>query len=177
MTIVNNTHRIGERANAREIGHKGHDTFEWSACCRCGKLRWVIVCHSVISSLYCPKCAQIKRAETLVGENHYAWKGGKRITNGYVLLYLPKGHKFESMRNKSTMYVSEHRLVMAEHLGRPLTSQELVHHKDGVRSNNTIENLELTFRGEHEKNHSKGYQDGFNKGYIDGMNKAKKEEI
>lgn len=37
----------------------------------------------------------------------------------------------------------EHRLVMAEVLGRPLTDTEVVHHRDGDRLNNTRDNLEL----------------------------------
>ena len=57
---------------------------------------------------------------------------------GYITLHLPN----HPLANKSgTVY--EHRLVMSEHIGRYLASHESVHHKNGNRSDNRIENLEL----------------------------------
>lgn len=44
---------------------------------------------------------------------------------------------------------------MTRHLDRPLSSDEIVHHKDGNRQNNNLENLELLDR----KRHHKGYGD------------------
>lgn len=102
------------------------------------------------------------------------WKGGCLHDNGYVKVYLPHGHPLEAMCMSSRRYVLEHRLVMAQHLGRCLRREEIVHHRDGIRHHNDITNLELTALGAHSKQHSKGYQAGFAKGYEDGLLAAKR---
>jgi len=61
------------------------------------------------------------------------------LSNGYVELYAPK-NRFNNSQNGRIL---EHRLVMATHLGRPLCGTENVHHKNGIRDDNRIENLEL----------------------------------
>lgn len=59
-------------------------------------------------------------------------------TNGYVMLYIPK-HPLAQKKP----YVLEHRKVMFEHLGRLLRKDEIVHHINGNKQDNRIENLQL----------------------------------
>lgn len=54
---------------------------------------------------------------------------------------------------KSHNRKSEHRLVMEKHLGRELSSDEIVHHIDGNKLNNDIKNLVLTTRSQHIGEH------------------------
>lgn len=76
---------------------------------------------------------------TKMGEKHYAWRGRLIDKDGYVLIHI-KNHP---ARRKHTPYILEHRLVMEASLGRYLLPTEVVHHKDGNKQNNSIENLEL----------------------------------
>ena len=48
----------------------------------------------------------------------------------------------------------QHRYVMEQHLGRPLSKDEVVHHINGDRIDNRLENLELTTQHEHGKHHA-----------------------
>jgi len=73
------------------------------------------------------------------GNRHWNWKGGKQTTgNGYVQLYLPE-HPGADTRGR----VAEHRYLMELKLGRLLKQNEVVHHINGKRKDNRIENLEL----------------------------------
>lgn len=65
------------------------------------------------------------------------YPGRKRTSSlGYVLVYLPDNPMADVNGE-----VYEHRLVLSEELGRPLTSDEVSHHINGVRNDNRIENL------------------------------------
>ena len=66
------------------------------------------------------------------------WKGGKMLDGkGYILIYCPE---HPHAVNK---YVPEHRLIIERALGRYLTKEEFVHHRNGIKDDNTLENLQI----------------------------------
>lgn len=101
-------------------------------------------------------CTQIHRAKGLCSTHYSQQHAGKELyliektrqpaivgsrrdsSQGYTIIYLP-GH---SASFKSG-WAMEHRVVMSETLGRSLLSTETVHHKNGDRTDNRPENLEL----------------------------------
>ncbi len=116
--------------------------------CRNEKRLKVGICSScskktlnATSTSKCFSCCQEK------GDKSHRWKGGKikKGTSGYVKVYSPD-HPRVSHWGKSGKYVPEHVLVMEKYLGRYLLQGENVHHKNGVRDDNRIENLELWTR-------------------------------
>lgn len=73
-----------------------------------------------------------------------AWK---RFDSGNVKRHMKRhGYMWISVPSTETGVKSailEHRYVMSRHIGRDLTADETVHHLNGIRSDNRIENLEL----------------------------------
>lgn len=73
------------------------------------------------------------------GPNNPFWRGGRVVDkDGYILVKCD-AHPHCDRHG----YVREHRLVMEQTLGRYLTPQEVVHHRDGNKANNAPENLEM----------------------------------
>lgn len=90
------------------------------------------------------------------GANHPRWKGGKYITyHGYIKVWSP-GHPNADKNGR----VLEHRLVIEQNLGRYLLPHEVIHHVDGNKINNHIENLmvfesNIKHKGWHKKQREK----------------------
>lgn len=82
-----------------------------------------------------------KRPPIIKGEKSHLWKGGKiKAKSGYIYAYSPD-HPNATKGPKG--YIFEHRLVMENKLGRYLIKGEVVHHINGNKTDNRIENLML----------------------------------
>jgi len=107
------------------------------------------------TAIYCGRSCSIKNNPVL------AWRKGKKFPNergavgnkrlastGYIEVYLP-GHSMADIKGR----ILEHRFVMSQHLGRHLEKWEQVHHINGERSDNRLENLIVMHRSEHNSHH------------------------
>lgn len=90
------------------------------------------------------------------GPDHHLWRGGRFERRGYVMVWADPDDPIASAMADARGYVPEHRLVMAEQIGRPLRPNEHVHHRDEDTTNNDPSNLELLTLASHNTIHHTG---------------------
>ena len=71
-------------------------------------------------------------------EGNPNWRGGRINSRGYIFIYSPN-----HPNSNSWGYFLEHRLIMEKHIGRFLSSKEIVHHINNIPNDNRINNLIL----------------------------------
>lgn len=109
-------------------------------------------CKNCISKHGLHKLANIVSYESKI-KNNLESKVGSIIIgkDGYPEIYIGKNYPY---RKGGYAHIREHVYVMEMHLGRRLEKGEIVHHIDGNKTNNKIENLFLTTVQEHNKLHA-----------------------
>ena len=133
--------KLGEIRRGQDIGKKTGLKYIWHACGRCSKERWVVLEKGKPRSFNCLSCRK-------------GWRGNgsgdsRCITKeGYVFINIIPTSLYYEMRYSKNR-VLEHRLVMAQKLGRCLLSVEHVHHLNGIRDDNRVENLQLISQANH----------------------------
>jgi hypothetical protein len=150
--------QLSEIKKAKDIWGARGTSFDrhkwiWSGCETCGTERWVFLYKGKARSAKCKPCSDKIHGLRLSTMPH---KSRRRIGNrikasgGYIMVTVSVDDQYISMTDKGG-YVLEHRLVMAKHLRRCLLTQEIVHHLNGVRNDNRIDNLALTNSRNHDR--------------------------
>jgi len=93
--------------------------------------------------------------------NKRGYKNGMAKCNGYNLIYCPEHPNANSMGKG---YVRYSRYLMEQSLNRYLESHEVIHHINGIKDDDRIENLVLTNKSEHRTQYHKYQYKLFKKG-------------
>ncbi len=115
----------------------------WACKCDCGSMVNVYGANLRRGDTKSCGCLNSEKRRERSGERHHNWNGGIiKNKDGYVLIKKPN-----HPNSRKNGYVAEHVAVMTEFLGRGLYKGETVHHKNGIKEDNRIDNLELrTYR-------------------------------
>jgi hypothetical protein len=121
---------------------------------------WLSIQRGTFSEC-CSKCFPKPRGKPRrrMNTENMPSNGIVRRSDGYIYRHIRtftdvERIVIEQMPINNGIYITEHRATMALHLNRPLLDSESVHHINGIKDDNRIENLQLFRISEHSKFHS-----------------------
>lgn len=144
----------GTQYNRKQYQKRCNDCRNFN-CTNCGNtflitpVQWWHYKKGITKALFCSnKCknsyfAEHNPTKGMPSPNRYPI-GSKRIkSDGYILV------KIKNTSYQWNDWVPEHRYILEQHLGRPLMRNELIHHIDQNRQNNSLDNLQIVNASEH----------------------------
>lgn len=147
MPMVTEYHNYNELKSGLPILQAEIGDSIWRTCDQCYNCYWALIVEKEGTVIkyrgVCPTCQD-------------AWDNPpdreRRIVraDGYAAIRVSPRNFYYPMANSSG-YIAEHRLVMARSLGRLLQPWEIVHHINGIREDNRLENLQLIQEMQHKQ--------------------------
>ena len=117
-----------------------YETMRTTPCVDCGR-------PSTRRCLRCRACANRQKNGRWVGEKNPSWKGGRHFSKrGYVEVLIAPHTR-----------VLEHRYAW-EQVHGPIPKNWLVHHLNGIKTDNRLENLVAMSRSQHHRNHHEPWE-------------------
>lgn len=124
---------IGDTAVGKQLGYNGNGILHYDPCRKCGKPHWV---RNTSRNTLCIHCIPKK-----FGRDNPQYQGETKTKRGYIYIKIDSNDPMYAMAKNG--WVLEHRLVVARREGRLLNKGEVVHHINGIKSDNRPSNLML----------------------------------
>lgn len=129
--------RVGYLVGVKPIGKNKKGQTMWLTKCDCGNEATIMIYNLLNDKRPTQSCGCLRRevvSKRMSGENHYKWSGGEGCING---------QGYVKFRHGELRGLLKHRYVYEQHYGITLTPNQNIHHINGDRLDNRIENLEL----------------------------------